>query len=159
MKHISMCLCAGDSAYLRVLMCTLDAVEDISRFWVITVHLRILSDTERKKCQQTRLAQRVAEGGSRRSLYFKIKGSAPVCGPERPSRRNFDSFFPAIHFNLSHSTYIDFVLLAGFANFHRQVCNHEHAGDSGENHKAILLRERCHSDSPETGKYQLVVRY
>lgn len=35
------------SSYIRVLVCTLDAVENVSSFWVVTVHRRILQGKTR----------------------------------------------------------------------------------------------------------------
>lgn len=64
-----------------VLMGSLDTVEDISRVWIIAVHLRV----------------------------------------------------------------IDLVLLASFANFHGEVGDHYHAGNTSENHIPIFFRQHNHS--------------
>lgn len=43
-----------------------------------------------------------------------------------------------------HLRVFDLVLLAGFANFHGEVADHDYAGNTSENDKPIFFRQHNH---------------
>lgn len=113
--------------HVRILVCTLNAVEDIASLRVVAVHLGVLQDK--------RMIQEKAQ------VWTCVnKGVAVVMDERVDTQARWE-------WKRSTDTHRHLVLLAGFANLPGQMSDHENAGDACKYHIAVFLGKYNHLGS------------
>lgn len=113
--------------HVRILVCSLNAVEDIASLRVVAVHLGVLQDK--------RMIQ------ERARVWTCVKKGVAVAVDERVDTQ------VRWEWKRCTDTHQHLVLLAGFANLPGQMSDHENAGDASQDHIAVFLGKYNHLGS------------